>query len=539
MKRACGVLLPISSLPSKYGIGCFSKEAYKWVDQLRDAGQSYWQILPLTPTSYGDSPYQSPSPFAGNPYFIDLEELIEEGLLTKKECDAINWGGNSSYVDYEALSIHRLEVLKKAFEKEDLDNKEDFKKFVKENESWLEDYALFMAVRPCFDYACWTEWAEDIRKRWGYSVDYYRTTYKEDMDFYKYIQYLFDRQWKKLKAYANENGIEIVGDIPIYVSFDSADAWSNPSLFQFDSENNPKAVAGCPPDAFSEDGQLWGNPLYDWNQHKNTGYDWWCRRMEHCFKMYDVVRIDHFRGFDEYYSIPAKATTAKEGHWEKGPGMDLFNTLKNRLGEKQIIAEDLGLMTPSVEKLLADSEFPGMKVLAFAFDPSGKSGYLPHNYDRNSVVYTGTHDNETLVQWTTGMDKETAAFAEKYLNNAATPAKEKYWDYIRLAMMSSSNTCIIQAQDLLGLGAEARMNFPSTMGNNWKWRIDSTMLTKEAMEKIYDMAIISDRLSYGCQKLEWEKKEAARKAEEEARAKAEAEAKAKEEAKAAKKTTKK
>ena len=531
MKRACGVLLPISSLPSKYGIGCFSKEAYKWVDQLKDAGQSYWQILPLTPTSYGDSPYQSPSSFAGNPYFIDLEELIKEGLLTKKECDAINWGGNSSYVDYEALSIHRLEVLKKAFEKEDLDKKEDFKKFVKENESWLEDYAMFMAIRPCFDYACWTEWAEDIRKRWGYSVDYYRTTYKEDMDFYKYIQYLFDRQWKKLKAYANENGIEIVGDIPIYVSFDSADAWSNPSLFQFDSENNPKAVAGCPPDAFSEDGQLWGNPLYDWNQHKNTGYDWWCRRMEHCFKMYDVVRIDHFRGFDEYYSIPANATSAKEGHWEKGPGMDLFNALKNRLGEKQIIAEDLGLMTPSVEKLLADSEFPGMKVLAFAFDPSGKSGYLPHNYDRNSVVYTGTHDNETLVQWTTGMDKETAAFAEKYLNNAATPAKEKYWDYIRLAMMSSSNTCIIQAQDLLGLGAEARMNFPSTMGNNWKWRIDSTMLTKEAMEKIYDMAIISDRLSYGCQKLEWEKKEAARIAEEEA--------KAKEEAKAAKKTTKK
>ena len=217
MKRACGVLLPISSLPSKYGIGCFSKEAYKWVDQLKDAGQSYWQILPLTPTSYGDSPYQSPSSFAGNPYFIDLEELIEEGLLTKKECDAINWGGNSSYVDYEALSIHRLEVLKKAFEKEDLDKKEDFKKFVKENESWLEDYAMFMAIRPCFDYACWTEWAEDIRKRWGYSVDYYRTTYKEDMDFYKYIQYLFDRQWKKLKAYANENGIEIVGDIPIYL----------------------------------------------------------------------------------------------------------------------------------------------------------------------------------------------------------------------------------------------------------------------------------------------------------------------------------
>ena len=531
MKRACGILLPISSLPSKYGIGCFSKEAYQWIDQLKEAGQSYWQILPLTPTSFGDSPYQSPSSFAGNPYFIDLEELIEDGLLTKKECDSIQWGSDSNYVDYDALLEHRLELLKKAFENEKLESNEEFKQFVKDNASWVEDYAMFMAIRPCFDGACWSEWAEDIRKRWDYSMDYYKTTYKEEIDFYKYIQYLFDRQWKKLKKYANENGIEIVGDIPIYVAVDSADAWANPRLFQFDSENKPCAVAGCPPDAFSEDGQLWGNPLYDWNYHKNTGFDWWCRRMEHCFKMYDVVRIDHFRGFDEYYSIPANAKTAKEGHWEKGPGMDLFNALEKRLGEKQIIAEDLGYMTPTVEKLLKDSGFPGMKVLAFAFDPSGKSGYLPHNYDRNSVVYTGTHDNETLVQWTTGMDKETAAFAEKYLNNAATPAKEKYWDYIRLAMMSSSNTCIIQAQDLLGLGAEARMNFPSTIGNNWKWRIGATMLTKEAMEKIYDMAIISDRLSYGCQHLEWLKKEA--------KVKAEAEAKAKEEAKTAKKATKK
>ena len=521
MKRACGILLPVSSLPSKYGIGCFSKEAYQWIDQLKEAGQSYWQILPLTPTSFGDSPYQSPSSFAGNPYFIDLEELIEEGLLTQKEVESINWGTNSSYVDYDALLEHRMALLEKAFEKEDLEKKEEFKKFVKENEAWLEDYAMFMAIKPCFDGACWSEWAEDIRKRWDYSMDYYRTTYKKEINFYKYIQYLFDRQWKKLKKYANESGIEIVGDIPIYVAFDSADAWANPRLFQFDSENNPSAVAGCPPDAFSEDGQLWGNPLYDWNYHKNTGFDWWCRRMEHCFEMYDVVRIDHFRGFDEYFSIPAKATTAKDGHWEKGPGMDLFNALEKRIGQKQIIAEDLGYMTPTVEKLLADSGFPGMKVLAFAFDPSGKSGYLPHNYDRNSVVYTGTHDNETLVQWTTGMDEETKVFAEKYLNNANTPETEKYWDYIRLAMMSSSNTCIIQAQDLLGLGAEARMNFPSTVGNNWKWRISSTMLTKTAMDKIYDMAIISDRLSYRCQHLEWLKKEEKKKALEEAKAKAE------------------
>ena len=527
MKRACGVLLPVSSLPSKYGIGCFSKEAYQWIDQLKESGQSYWQILPLTPTSFGDSPYQSPSSFAGNPYFIDLEELIEERLLTEKECDSINWGDDSNYVDYDALLENRMDLLKKAFKNDDLEKNEEFKIFVKENTSWLEDYAMFMAIKPCFDGASWSEWAEDIRKRWGYSMDYYKTTYKEEIDFYKYIQYLFDRQWKKLKKYANESGIEIVGDIPIYVAFDSADAWANPSLFQFDSENNPSAVAGCPPDAFSEDGQLWGNPLYAWDYHKNTGFDWWCRRMEHCFKMYDVVRIDHFRGFDEYYSIPAKATSAKEGHWEKGPGMDLFKALEKRLGDKQIIAEDLGYMTPTVEKLLKDSGFPGMKVLAFAFDPTGKSGYLPHNYDRNSVVYTGTHDNETLVQWTSGMDEETKVFAEKYLNNANTPEELKYWDYIRLAMMSSSNTCIIQAQDLLGLGAEARMNFPSTIGNNWKWRISSTMLTKEAMDKIYDIAIISDRLSYGCQHLEWLKKEEKRKALEEAKAKAEAKAETK------------
>ena len=532
MKRACGVLLPVSSLPSKYGIGCFSKEAYQWIDQLRDAGQSYWQILPLTPTSFGDSPYQSPSSFAGNPYFIDLEELIEEGLLTKEECDSIDWGSNSSYVDYDALLEHRLVILKKAFENEDLDKKEDFKKFVKENESWLEDYAMYMAIKPCFDGACWSDWAEDIRKRWGYSMDYYKTTYKENIDFYKYIQYLFDRQWKKLKKYANENQVEIVGDIPIYVAFDSADAWANPSLFQFDSENKPSAVAGCPPDAFSADGQLWGNPLYAWDYHKNTGYDWWCRRMEHCFKMYDVVRIDHFRGFDEYFSIPANAATAKEGHWEKGPGMELFHAIRNRIGEKQIIAEDLGILTPTVKKLLADSGFPGMKILAFAFDPYGKSDYLPHNYDRNCVVYTGTHDNETLVQWTSGMDDDTRAFAEKYLNNANTPKEEQYWDYIRLAMMSSANTCIIQAQDLLGLGAEARINLPSTIGTNWKWRIDSTMLTKEAMDKIYDIAIYSDRLSYRCQHLEWLKREEKRKALEEAKAKAEAEAKALEEARA-------
>lgn len=507
MKRACGVLLPVSSLPSKYGIGCFSKEAYEWIDLLKKAGQSYWQILPMTQTGYGDSPYQSVSSFAGNPYFIDLEELIEEGLLSRKECDSICWSTDKSQVDYEKQKEYRLLLLRKAFEKDDLSQKEEYHRFCKENADWLEDYAMYMAIKPCFEDACFSDWAEDIRKRWDYSMEYYRTTYKEEIDFHKYVQYLFDRQWKKLKKYANEHEIEIVGDIPIYVAYDSADVWAEPGLFQLDAKMEPRAVAGCPPDAFSEDGQLWGNPLYAWEYHKNTGYAWWVRRLEHCFKMYDVVRIDHFRGFDEYYSIPYSAKTAKEGHWEKGPGMDLFRTLESRLGKKQIIAEDLGYLTPTVEQLLKDSGFPGMKVLAFAFDPTGKSGYLPHNYDRNSVVYTGTHDNETLVQWTSAMDAETKAFAARYLNNEATPENEKYWDYIRLAMMSSANTCIIQAQDLLGLGKEARMNFPSTVGNNWKWRIDREMLPRKVTDKMYDMAVISDRLSYGCQHQEWLKRE--------------------------------
>lgn len=509
MKRACGVLLPVASLPSKYGIGCFSKEAYQWIDQLKEAGQSYWQILPLTPTGFGDSPYQSFSSFAGNPYFIDLEQLVEEGLLTKKECDSIDFGTDKNYIDYDKVKEARETLLKEAFFQDDLSKREDYEEFLKENKSWLHDYAMYMAIKKRFEDKCWIEWAEDIRKRWGYSMDYYNRECAEEIAFYKYIQYLFWKQWKKLKAYANENGIEIVGDIPIYVSDDSADAWANPALFQLDENYLPRAVAGCPPDAFSDDGQLWGNPLYDWQFHKNTGYDWWCRRLEHCFRLYDVVRIDHFRGFDEYYSIPYQSTTAKNGHWEKGPGMDLFNKMRERVGEKQIIAEDLGYMTPTVKKLLKDSGFPGMKVLAFAFDASGKSDYLPHHYDTNSVVYTGTHDNETLKQWVEGMDEETREFADAYLNHRSDKItiEEKCWDYIRLAMMSSSNTCIIPAQDLLVLGKEARINFPSTIGDNWKWRISEKLLTKEAMDKIYRLAKLSDRLSYHCQHLEWLKKE--------------------------------
>ena len=494
MKRASGILLPIASLPSKYGIGCFSKEAYDFIDWLKEAGQSYWQILPLSPTSYGDSPYQSFSSFAGNPYFIDPEALIEEGVLTKEECEACDFGDDPACVDYGKIYEERFPLLHLAYERSRISENPEFNRFVQENAEWLEDYALFMAVKKRFDGAAWEEWAEDIRKRWSNALDYYRRECYFDIEFYKYLQFQFHVQWKKLKSYANENGIEFIGDIPIYVAFDSADAWANPEMFQFDSESQPLAVAGCPPDAFSATGQLWGNPLYKWDYHKQTGFRWWCRRLEHCFKLYDVVRIDHFRGFDEYYSIPYGAETAENGHWEKGPGMELFRVLQSRFGKEGIIAEDLGFLTDTVVKLLEDSGYPGMKVLEFAFDPREETDYLPHSYDRNCVVYTGTHDNETLVQWYKGLDEESKAFAAEYMNNENTPDEEKYWDFVRLAMMSSANTCVTPLQDFLGLDKEARINKPSTLGGNWVWRMDAGMLSREMQEKIYRITRISSRL---------------------------------------------
>ena len=507
MKRASGILLPVASLPSNYGIGCFSKEAYDFIDRLREAGQSYWQILPLSPTSYGDSPYQSFSTYAGNPYFIDLDTLVEEGVLTREECDACDFGDDPRLADYGKIYRERFDLLRIAYGRSDISHNSDFVRFVQENGYWLEDYALFMAVKLRFDGAAWCEWAEDIRKRWSYALDYYRRECYFDIEFYKYIQFQFHVQWEKLKAYANESGIEIIGDIPIYVAFDSADAWAHPEMFQFDDQFQPLAVAGCPPDAFAKTGQLWGNPLYKWDYHRQTGYQWWCQRLDYCFKLYDVVRIDHFRGFDEYYSIPFGAETAENGHWEKGPGMDLFRALNNRLGEKQIIAEDLGFLTPSVMKLLKDSGYPGMKVLEFAFDPREETDYLPHSYDKNCVVYTGTHDNETLVQWYKGLDQESKAFAAEYMDNAHRPDEEKYWDFIRLAMMSTANTCVTPLQDYLGLDAEARINKPSTLGGNWEWRMDKDMFTDEMVQKIYGLTKLSCRLSEEKAKEEQEKLE--------------------------------
>lgn len=490
--RASGILLPISSIPSAYGIGAFSKEAYEFVDFLKEAGQTYWQILPLGPTGYGDSPYQSFSTFAGDPYYIDLEELIRAGYLTKAQCEECDWGENEEYVDYEKIYKSRFKVLRMAFENSQIEKNGDFQSFAEENGYWLEDYALYMAVKDSLGGISWSQWDEDIRLRKEKALISYRKRLKNEILFYKFQQYLFVKQWGKLKKYANDNGIKIIGDIPIYVAFDSADAWANPELFQFDEKGLPTGVAGCPPDAFSATGQLWGNPLYRWDYHKQTGYAWWIKRIAYCYKLYDMVRIDHFRGFDEYYNIPYGDKTAEFGEWEKGPGYDLFKTLKEELGNLSVIAEDLGFLTPSVIKLVKRTGYPGMKILQFAFDSREESDYLPHNYTSNSVVYTGTHDNDTTVSWYHTMNRRDRSFAKRYLNIKGS--KEVEWEFIRAALASVSDTAIIPMQDYLGLGGEARINLPSTLGDNWKWRMIKGQAAPELAERIFKFCKLYGRV---------------------------------------------
>ncbi len=484
--RKCGVLLPVFSLPGAYGIGCFSKEAYRFVDFLAGAGQSYWQMLPLGPTSYGDSPYQSFSTFAGNPYFIDLNVLIKDGLLKKAECDKAKLQPNPNYIDYGLLYEKRYPLLKKAYSRIDEERRAKVDKFVKRNKKWLLDYALFMALKDAHGGASFMLWEDELRFRKPAAIKAAFQKYADEVGFYEWLQYEFSCQWKDLKKYANKKGIEIIGDIPIYVAEDSSDVWSNPQLFQMDEDVRPIAVAGCPPDAFSADGQLWGNPLYEWKQHKLTGYEWWIRRMKNCMTLYDVIRIDHFRGFDEYYSIPAGSPNAVKGKWKKGPGKALFTAIKKEIGQTPIIAEDLGFITESVKKLVCDTGFPNMKILEFAFDGRDESSpsdstnaYLPFNYDKNCVVYTGTHDNETVKGWLGSIKKAELKEVKEYLDCNTTKKEVLTRKLVRAALSSAADMCIIPMQDWLGLGNEARINTPSTLGENWKWRMDESAMSDE------------------------------------------------------------
>lgn len=487
--RASGILLHISSLPGRYGIGKLGKEAYAFADFLFKSGQKYWQILPVTPTSYGDSPYQSFSVNAGNPYFIDFETLEAEGLLKPMEYKRISWGEFAA-VNYELLYNKAFTVLRKAFARFEPDTA--YRSFCTQSQSWLDNYALFMALKDAHGGAAWKEWEKPLRMFEARAVAQARQEFAEDIDFYKFIQFEYFKQWKSFKAYVNGLGIEMIGDIPIYVAYDSVEVWTKPGYFLLDKDKKPIDVAGCPPDVFTAKGQLWGNPLYRWDVMEAEGFKWWIERIRSAVNTYDIVRIDHFRGFESYYTIPYGNEDAIIGEWRKGPGMKLFKEVKKQLGDCRIIAEDLGFITPKVARLLKSSGFPGMKVLEFAFDASGESDYLPHNFkSSNCVCYTGTHDNETLAGWTANLSKADAKFTREYLNVKRN--KDIPRGVIRAAWASIADTAVAQMQDFLELGSEARMNIPSTLGGNWQWRMRSDALTDELAEEIRELTRIYGR----------------------------------------------
>lgn len=481
--------MPISSLPSPWGIGTMGSAAREFVDFLAAAGQSCWQILPVGPTSYGDSPYQSFSSFAGNPYFIDFDDLAQEGLLEREEYASLNWGDDPASVDYGILYENRYKVLALACDRLDRQEGGAFAAFCKEQATWLEDYALFMALKDKFGGCSWLEWPEELRLRQASAMDQARAELSEQITFWKGVQHLFFHQWNALKQRANAKKISIIGDLPIYVSGDSADVWANPEQFQLDEQGRPTEVAGCPPDGFSADGQLWGNPLFNWERMKEEGYAWWIKRIAFQFNIYDSLRIDHFRGFDAYYAIPYGDKTARNGCWKQGPGIEFFRVVKQALGRKDIIAEDLGFLTDSVHKLLRQSGFPGMKVLQFAFDSRDSgSDYLPHCYDRHCVVYTGTHDNDTILGWIKSAPKKDVAYAKEYLR--LTRREGYHWGMMRAAWASCANLAVMQMQDILGLDSSARMNTPSTLGANWRWRALPGSYTQELAQRLFrDMKV--------------------------------------------------
>ena len=491
MKRSSGILMHISSLPGKYGIGTFGMEAVAFIDFLKKSGQKYWQILPLGQTSYGDSPYQCFSAFAGNPYFIDFELLEKEGLLAKEDYSTLDYGLDENCVDYAKLFINKNKVLRIVYQNSKNKYDEEINKFINENKFWLVDYALYMAVKNHFNLVSWQNWDDDIRLRKEEAIDSYKLLLKDEIDYWIFVQYIFFKQWNSLKKYANDNGIEIIGDIPIYVAEDSADIWSNPEYFNVDENMLPITVAGCPPDTFSSTGQLWGNPIYNWDNLDKDGYSWWIDRVRESFKLYDVVRIDHFRGFEAYWEIPYGNKTAEFGQWTKGPGIKLFNAIKDKLGDVNIIAEDLGMMTDEVIELRDTTGFPGMKILQFGFG-EGDSRDLPHNYPVNCVAYTGTHDNDTVCGWynVTGSKKEIEK-AKKYLNLTYEEGIAK--GLIRGVWGSPAYLAITTMQDLLGLGNDARMNMPSTLGGNWVWRASSKDFNDKLAKEVYDLTKLYGR----------------------------------------------
>jgi len=502
MKRSAGILLPVFSLPSPFGIGTLGKAAYNFIDFLKKAGQSYWQMLPLGPTVFGDSPYQTISSVAGNPYYIDLELLVADGLLSPSEIRSGFWGKDAGKVDYKALYEQREPVLRKAFRRsafyppEEFAVDEDFRKavyfssfknetavFRKENAFWLEDYALYMALKSHFGMKPWYAWEDEgIRRREPGTVVRYRELLWEEIAYHVFLQYEFYRQWEALREYGRKQGISFIGDLPIYVPLDSVEVWVFPELFQLDENRRPRAVAGVPPDAFSRQGQLWGSPLYDWGKMEEDGYGWWMERIAAAARLFDVIRIDHFRGLESYWAVPYGASTAMEGEWLPGPGIDFLREVRERFPELSFIAEDLGFLTAKVRKLVKESGFPGMKVLQFAFEEGGSSEYLPHRHTKNSVVYTGTHDNNTLWGWILSAPGEEVKFAKEYLGLSRKEGFDK--GVIRGGMSSVADLFIAQMQDYLELSGSARINVPGTVENNWCWRMNRGALSENLAKNI-------------------------------------------------------
>ena len=529
-ERNAGILMPVSSLPSPYGIGTFGKDAYDFVTFVKECNHKYWQVLPLGPTTYGDSPYQSYSAFAGNPYFVDLDMLIEAGFLLKSEVISRDWGdgivpvnvseddavngrfgtyrdgniGDERYVSYEKIYNNRFDILRIAYNRfkaacaeskktlaKGLPLYKQFDNFVKDNADWLEDYALFMALKSHFNNVSWGEWETDIKFRKPEAMSRYEEQLSDDIGYWKFIQFEFYRQWNALKQYANSNGIEIIGDIPIYMGYDSVDVWANQGEFQLDENLTPIKVAGVPPDAFSDAGQKWGNPLYDYDKMEANGFSWWRKRMAASAKLYDVIRIDHFIGIVKYYTIPADMPDARQGEYRQGPGQKLLDVINESIGDKKIIAEDLGVEVPEVAKILKENGYPGMKVLEFAFGGDRKNPHLPYNYTQNLVCYGGTHDNETLLGFFEDRGDWELGYAYDYLD---TRDKGRMVDQVfRAAYSSVAVLTVFAVQDILKLGNWARMNLPSSMGNNWKWRMQKGQLGQHELECMRYLASVFDR----------------------------------------------